>query len=131
MGSAWANPKSGDIQSILTKEEIDAFNENPPKKGVNKACLVAYAFICTLINFRWKAAADPVDLDKLKITIEEHEEMEDVAEEEGEEEEEEEDAALEDVKDLYEDEDEEGTTKKRKRAATDNGDNEKPKKKVF
>ena len=40
-GSGWGNPKGGDILAILTKEEIDAFNENP-KKGISKNCLAAY-----------------------------------------------------------------------------------------
>jgi hypothetical protein len=40
-GSGWANPKAGDVQGILTKEDIDAFNENP-KKGISKSCLAAY-----------------------------------------------------------------------------------------
>ena len=77
---------------------------------------------------RWKAAGEPVDMEKLKITIEEDEVMEDIPDETSTDAEEE-DAALEDVKDLY-DEDEEGTSKKRKRSATDDDDNEKPKKKV-
>ena len=76
---------------------------------------------------RYQAAAEPVDLEALKISEEEEEEdavMEDVAEGE-EDQEEEEDAALEDIKDLY-DEDEEGTGKKRKRPATDDGEDQKP-----
>jgi len=82
---------------------------------------------------RYQAAAEPVNLDELKISEEEDEdvEMEDVGadeEEEGEEEEED-DAALEDIKDLYEDEDDEGTRKKRKRKVTDDGE-QKAKKKV-
>jgi len=75
-----------------------------------------------LTSNRYQAAAEPVDLEKLKIP-EEEAVMEDVAEDE--EDEEEEDAALEDVKDLYDD-DEEGTGKKRKRAATDDGEDQKP-----
>jgi 5'-3' exonuclease len=73
---------------------------------------------------RYQAAAEPVDLEKLKISEEEEQEdvaMEDVAEDE--EEEEEEDAALEDIKDLYDDD--EGTGKKRKRPATDDGEDQK------
>jgi len=72
---------------------------------------------------RYLAAAEPVDLEKLKISEEQEQEdveMEDVAEDE----EEEEDAALEDIKDLYDD-DEEGTGKKRKRSATDDGEDQK------
>jgi len=77
---------------------------------------------------RYQAAAEPVDLEALKISEEEEEEedavMEGVAE--GEEnEEEEEDAALEDIKDLYDD-DEEGTGKRRKRPTTDDGEDQKP-----
>ena len=40
-GSAWASAKSGDIVSLLTQEDIDAFNEKPPKK-TSKNCVVAY-----------------------------------------------------------------------------------------
>lgn len=79
-------------------------------------------------NGRYQAAAQPVDLEELKVT-EEDEVMEDVEEDE-EEEDEEEDAALEDVKDLYDEEgDEDSAGKKRKRPATDDGE-QKPKKKV-
>jgi hypothetical protein len=107
----------------LTKEEIDAFNENP-KKGVSKGCLAAYVISCNWADdVRYKAAGDPVDLDKLKVSEDdEDDEMEDA---EDEAEEEEEDAALEDVRDLY-DEDEEGNGKKRKRAAADDGEDQKP-----
>lgn len=79
------------------------------------------------------AAAEPVDLEKLKVKEEaEDEVMEDVEENEEEGEEGEEDAALEDVKDLYEDDDEEGTGKKRKRASADDGADQKSgKKKVI
>ena len=72
---------------------------------------------------RYQAAADPVDLEKLKISEEEQEDvaMEDVAEDE--EDEEDEDAALEDIKDLFDDD--EGTGKKRKRPATDDGEDRK------
>jgi hypothetical protein len=119
-GSGWGNPKGGDILGILTKEEIDAFNENP-KKGVSKGCLTAYVISRNGTDgVRYKAAGEPLDLDKLKVLEDEDEEMEDEAEEE-----EEEDAALEDVRDLY-DEDEEGKGKKRKRAAADDGEEEKP-----
>lgn len=41
MDSAWANPKTGEIQQVLTKEDIDEFNANP-KKGINKSCIAAY-----------------------------------------------------------------------------------------
>jgi hypothetical protein len=41
MDSAWANPKSGEIQQVLTKEDIDEFNANP-KKGLSKNCIAAY-----------------------------------------------------------------------------------------
>lgn len=72
---------------------------------------------------RYQAAADPVDLEKLKISEEEQEDvaMEDVAEDE--EDEEDEDAALEDIKDLFDDD--EGTGKKRKRPAADDGEDQK------
>ena len=43
MCSAWASAKSGDIVAVLTQEDIDAFNEKPPKK-MNKNCIVAYDF---------------------------------------------------------------------------------------
>ena len=132
-GSAWANPKTGEIQGILTKEEIDVFNASP-KKGTSKQCLAAYvpnSFRSVAIDtHRYQAAAQPVDLDTLRITEEDEDEEMAEIEDEEEEEEEEEDAVLEDVKDLYEDEDDEGTGKKRKRAATDDGDESKKKKKV-
>jgi hypothetical protein len=75
---------------------------------------------------RYKAAAEPVDMEELKISEDEEEDdavMEDVAEGEQDEEEED-DAALEDIKDLYDD-DEDGTGKKRKRLATDDGEDQK------
>ena len=42
--SAWGSSKSGDIISVLTKEEIEAWNENPPKKG-GKQLIDAYVLI--------------------------------------------------------------------------------------
>jgi hypothetical protein len=48
--SAWANPKTGEIQAILTKEKIDAINENPPTKGFSKACRAAYVLELCKIN---------------------------------------------------------------------------------
>ena len=84
------------------------------------SCVQGPALIeCQLIRgFSYKEAAEPVNLENLKISEDGNVVMEDVPEEA---EEEEEDAALEDIQDLYEDDDEEGTRKKRKRAATDDG----------
>jgi hypothetical protein len=42
---AWANVKTGDVQDILTKEAIGAFNANPKK--ISKACIEAYTLILT------------------------------------------------------------------------------------
>jgi hypothetical protein len=96
-------------------EEIVAFNEKPKK--VSKGCLEAY-----------KAAAEPVDLEELKM--DDDEEMADVDEDEVEDEgEEDDDAALEDVKDLYDEDDTSG--KKRKRADDDEEEAAGKKKKVF
>jgi hypothetical protein len=108
----------------LTKEEIDAFTENP-KKGISKNCLAAYMISRYWTDdVRYKAAGEPFDLEKLKVSEEDEDEEMDDAEDEAEEDEDE-DAALEDVRDLY-DEDEEGKGKKRKRAAADDGEDEKP-----
>jgi hypothetical protein len=51
--SGWANPKSGDINAILSNDDIDAFVQNP-KKGTSKQCLNAYdpAFILLAIARR-------------------------------------------------------------------------------
>jgi hypothetical protein len=37
---AWANVKTGDVQDILTKGAIEAFNANPKK--ISKGCIEAY-----------------------------------------------------------------------------------------
>jgi hypothetical protein len=51
VSSAWANPKTGEIQAILTKEQIDATNANPPTKGFSKACRTAYVLELCKINW--------------------------------------------------------------------------------
>jgi hypothetical protein len=38
--SGWATPRTGEINAILSKEDIDAFVQNP-KKGTSKLCLNA------------------------------------------------------------------------------------------
>lgn len=38
--SGWATIKTGEINAVLSKEEIDAFVQNP-KKGTSKQCLMA------------------------------------------------------------------------------------------
>jgi hypothetical protein len=38
--SGWATIKTGEINAVLSKEEIDAFVQSP-KKGTSKQCLMA------------------------------------------------------------------------------------------